>query len=87
MGYDDIWFHTCKTCRGKPRHLVGYGVGAWCCAGNVVESIGDGGVLHDVTGVDDIRACGRNLNLDLIADTCSLGEQAHPRQQLGDFLR
>lgn len=43
-----------QTCRRKPRHLVGYGVGAWCGAGDVVETEGHGGVLHDVAGVYDI---------------------------------
>lgn len=67
-------------------NLVGYGVGARCGAGDVVESVGYGGILHDVTGMDDVWACGWDLNLDLITNTCSLGEQAHPRQQLGDVL-
>lgn len=86
--YDAIWLDTHQTCthRSKPRYLVGYSVGAWCGAGNVVETIGHGSILHDVTGVDDVRACGRYLYLDLVAITCSLGSQAHLGEQLGDFL-
>lgn len=85
MGYNDIWLQT-QTCRRKPRHLVGYGVGAWCGAGDVVETVGHGGVLHDITGVDDVGARWWDLNLDLVTDAGSLGAQAHPGQQLGDSL-
>ena len=76
-----------QTCRrSKLRHLAGDGVGARCGAGDVVESVGHGGVLHDVTGVDDVWARGRDLNLDLVTDACDLGAQTHLGQQLGDSL-
>lgn len=75
------------TCRRKSRHLVGYGVGAWCGTSDVVESVGHGGVFHNVTRVDDIGACRWDLNLNLVANTGRLGEEAHPRQQLSDLLR
>lgn len=78
--------HTQQSCRRKPWYLVGYSVGVWRGAGDVVETVGDGGVLHDITGMDDVRACGRDLNLDLTTNTCGLGAQAHPGQQLGNFL-
>lgn len=71
---------------GKKKHLVGNGVGARCGANDVVESEGYGGVFHDVTSVDDVGARGRDLNLDLITNTCRLGQQAHLGQQPGDSL-
>lgn len=86
MESNDIQLLTNQTCRANPRHLVGYGVGARCGARDVVESVGHGGILHDVTSMNDIGACGRDLHLNLIADAGDLGEQAHPGQQLGDFL-
>lgn len=67
-------------------HLVGDGVGARRGADDVVEAVGDGGVLHDVAGVDDVRPGGRDLHLDLVARAGGLGEQAHPGEQLGDLL-
>lgn len=85
MGYNDIWLHT--HAEEKPRHLVGHGVAAWCGASDVVESVGHGGVLHDVTGMDDIRACGWYLNLNLITNASRPGDQTHSCQQLSDFLR
>lgn len=84
MGYNDVWLQT--RAEGKPWHLVGYSVAARCGTSDVVESVGHGGVLHDVTGMDDIRACGWYLNLNLTTNTGRLGEQAHPSQQLSDFL-
>ena len=84
FGYIDTDIH--QTCTRKPWYLVGYGVGAWCGAGDVVETIGNGGVLHDITSMDDVRTCGRDLNLDLITGPCGLGAQAHPGQQLSNFL-
>lgn len=85
--FDGIqWYLVAHTRRRKPRHLVGYGVGAWCGTSDVVESVGHGGVLHDVTGMDDIRARGWDLDLNLITNTGRLGQQAHPSQQLSDFL-
>lgn len=86
MESNDIHLRTNQTCRANPRHLVGYGVGARCGARDVVESVGHGGILHDVTSMNDIGACGRDLHLNLITDAGDLGEQAHPGQQLGDFL-
>lgn len=86
MESNDIHLLTNQTCRANPRHLVGYGVGARCGARDVVESVGHGGILHDVTSMNDIGACGRDLHLNLITDAGDLGEQAHPGQQLGDFL-
>lgn len=68
-------------------YLVSYGVGARDGAGDVVESVGHGGVLNDVTGVDDVRASGRDLNLDLVPHTGGARQQAHPSQQLSDVLR
>lgn len=81
-----LYTHTHRTFKRKPRHLVGDGVGAWRGAGDVVESVGHGGVLHDVTGMDDVWARGWDLDLDLVAGAGWLGEQAHPGEQLGDFL-
>lgn len=68
------------------RYLVGDGVCARRGAGDVVEAVGDSGVLHDVTGVDDVRTGGRDLDLDLVADARRLGEEAHPGQELSDFI-
>lgn len=67
-------------------YLVRYGVGAGDGAGDVVESVGHGGILNNVTGVDDVRAGRRDLNLDLIAHPGGLRQQAHPGQQLSDLL-
>lgn len=53
-------------------NLIGYCVRAWRVPDDVVEAVRYGSVLHDVTGVDDIRACGRDLNLDVIALTADL---------------
>lgn len=65
-------------------NLIGYGVRARRAPDDVVEAVRYGGVLHDVTGVDDIRACGRDLNLDQIALTADLWPQTHSGQQLSD---
>lgn len=67
-------------------YLVSYCIGAWCGAGYVVETIGNGGVLHDITSVDDVWSRGWDLDLNLITNTSSLGAEAHPSQQLGNFL-
>lgn len=67
-------------------NLVGYGVCARRGAGDVVEAVGHGGVLHDVAGVDDVRAYGGDLYLDLVSVTGRLGVQTHPGEQLSDFL-
>lgn len=66
---------------------MSYGVGARDGAADVVESVGHGGILNDVTGVDDVRAGGRDLDLDLVPHTGGVGQQAHPSQQLSDLLR
>lgn len=55
-------------------------------AGDVVESVGHGCILNNVTGVDDIRAGGRDLHLNLIPDTSGARQQAHPGEQLSDLL-
>lgn len=68
-------------------YLVSYGVGARDGAGDVVESVGHGGILNDVTGVDDVRASGRDLHLDLVPHPGGVRQQAHPGQQLSDLLR
>lgn len=71
----------------KPHSdLVSYCIGARCGAGYVVETIGNGGVLHDITSVDDVWSCGWDLNLNLITNTRSLGAEAHPSEQLGNLL-
>lgn len=76
---------TCLETR-KAAYLGGYSVGAWCGTGDVVETIGDGSILHDVTGVDDVWTGGRDLNLNLIADTGTSGAEAHPGEQLSNSL-
>lgn len=81
-----IFNYTQTTRKKKHRNLVGDGVGPRCGAGDVVEPVGNSSVLHDVAGMEDVRACGRDLNLNLIADTSGTGAQAHPRQQLRDIL-
>lgn len=53
-------------------NLIGYGVRARRAPDDVVEAVRYGGVLHDVTGVDDISARGWDLNLDQIALTADL---------------
>lgn len=65
---------------------MSYGVGARGGAGDVVESVGHGCILDNVTGVDDVRAGGRDLNLNLIPDTSGVRQQAHPREQLSNLL-
>lgn len=85
--WDNKVTHTCtKQQQARPSYLVSYGVGAWCGADYVVETIGNGSILHDITRVDDVRSCRWYLNLDRIANTSSLGAQAHPSEQLGNFL-
>lgn len=58
----------------NPRDLVGYGVGTRCGARDVIESIGNSSILHYVAGMNDVRACGGDLNLNLITDTSRSGE-------------
>lgn len=65
-------------------NLIGYGVHARRAPDDVVEAVRNGGILHDVAGVDDIGARGRDLDLDLIALTADLRLQTHPGQQLSD---
>lgn len=67
-------------------YLVGYGVGARCGAGDVVETVGHGSILHDITGVNDVWASRWDLNFNLITNTSRLRTQAHPGEQLGEFL-
>lgn len=67
-------------------YLVSYGVAARDGADNVVEPVGHGCILNNVTGVDDIRAGGRDLNLNLIPNTSGVRQQAHPSKQLSDLL-
>lgn len=66
----------------ESTHLVSYGVRVRHGVGDVVETVSDSSVLHDVAGVDDVWTGGRDLNLDLIVDASCLGEQAHPGEQL-----
>lgn len=75
-----------RLCAQVSRYLVSYGVGAGDGAGDVVEPVGHGGILDDVTGVDDVRASGRDLDLDLIPQPGGARQQAHPRQQPSDLL-
>lgn len=67
-------------------YLVSYGVGVRDGAGDVVESVGHGGILDNVTGVDHIRASGRDLNLNFIPHPRGVRQQAHPGEQLSDLL-
>lgn len=78
--------HTSQSCLQVSRYLVSYGVGAGDGAGDVIKSVGHGGILNNVAGVDDIRASGRDLNLDLIPHTSGVRQQAHPSEQLSDLL-
>lgn len=82
-----IFNYTQQTSRKKKtsRHLVGDGVGPRSGAGDVVEPVGDSSILHDVAGMQDVWACGRHLNLNLIADTSGMGAQAHPGQQVREM--
>lgn len=70
----------------KEVYLVGYSVGAWRSTNDVVEPVGDCGVLHDVTSVDYVWTSGWDLYLDLITSSGGLGEQTHPGEQLGDLF-
>jgi len=54
--------------------------------GDVVEAVSHGGVLHDVAGVDDVRARGRDLHLDLVPGAGGPRAQTHLGEQLGDAL-
>lgn len=67
-------------------YLVSYSVGARDGAGDVVEPVGHGCILNNVTGMDDIRAGWRNLNLYLIPNTSGMGQQAHSSEQLSNLL-
>lgn len=62
------------------------GVGERRGVRDVVEPEGHGGVLHDVAGVDDVGARGRDLDLDLVAGPRDLGAEAHLGQQPGERL-
>lgn len=81
-------FSTILTPKNKnnSKHLVGDGVGPRRGAGDVVETVGDGGVLHDVAGVEDVWSRGGHLDLNLIADASGARAQAHPRQQPSEIL-
>lgn len=78
-------FNYTKITR-KTRHLVGDGVGLRRGAGDVVEPVSNSSILYDIAGMEDVRACGRDLNFNLITNTSGTGQQAHPRKQLRNIL-